>query len=201
MGQTRSKAKGACGTTAGYEWHLRHNERPCRSCLPGSVTYSDDEIRALADGLRDRDREQRLWSTYGITLGTFERILTEQGHRCACCLTASPDKDTWHVDHDRADRIRGILCANCNAGIGRLGDDWEGVQRAVVYLQRHDMRGGHPKDLGPPKYRATEPKISVLMQRCFDMFSRGMPREKVIILTRLTPDTINEVYASWQSRP
>tara|TARA_R100000742_G_C4257386_1_gene75248 strand:+ start:391 stop:546 length:156 start_codon:yes stop_codon:yes gene_type:complete len=30
---------------------------------------------------------------------------------------------------------RGWLCSNCNTGIGKLGDNIEGVQKAVDYLE------------------------------------------------------------------
>jgi Recombination endonuclease VII len=36
--------------------------------------------------------------------------------------------------------IRGLLCSNCNRGIGLLGDSLEGVLSAVEYLQRYEVR-------------------------------------------------------------
>jgi recombination endonuclease VII len=36
--------------------------------------------------------------------------------------------------------IRGVLCQNCNRGIGLLGDDIDGVRRALEYLNRHEAR-------------------------------------------------------------
>jgi hypothetical protein len=36
--------------------------------------------------------------------------------------------------------IRGLLCSNCNRGLGLLGDDLEGVLRAVEYLRRYEVR-------------------------------------------------------------
>ena len=39
----------------------------------------------------------------------------------------------WNVDHDHeTGRIRGVLCFQCNVGIGRLGDTLEGVMRAEL---------------------------------------------------------------------
>jgi hypothetical protein len=36
--------------------------------------------------------------------------------------------------------IRGVLCPNCNRGLGLLGDSLEGVQKALQYLHRYEAR-------------------------------------------------------------
>ena len=36
--------------------------------------------------------------------------------------------------HDGANTFRGWLCADCNRGIGALGDDAQGVLAALSYL-------------------------------------------------------------------
>ena len=41
------------------------------------------------------------------------------------------------ADHDHATGyVRGWLCRNCNMGIGLLGDDVAGLERAIEYLRR-----------------------------------------------------------------
>lgn len=41
------------------------------------------------------------------------------------------------LDHDHlTGTFRGWLCGKCNSGIGLLGDNIEGVRRALEYLQR-----------------------------------------------------------------
>lgn len=34
-------------------------------------------------------------------------------------------------------KVRGLLCFNCNTGIGKLKDDIELLKRAVEYLERN----------------------------------------------------------------
>lgn len=42
-----------------------------------------------------------------------------------------------HLDHDHVTgKFRGWLCGSCNRGIGMLGDDIAGVERAIAYLKR-----------------------------------------------------------------
>jgi hypothetical protein len=60
-----------------------------------------------------------------------------EGTPCDCCgkpMTHS-GKFAMHFDHDHiTEEFRGWLCKQCNVGIGNLGDDLEGLQRAIQYL-------------------------------------------------------------------
>ena len=59
---------------------------------------------------------------------------------CHCCNRKS---DSLHFDHDHnTEKYRGFLCHYCNTGIGKLGDDIEGVTRALRYLERHEEQNG-----------------------------------------------------------
>jgi len=51
---------------------------------------------------------------------------------CECCGKV-PLK--WVLDHDhKDDSFRGWICGPCNEGIGKLGDNLEGVIKAANYL-------------------------------------------------------------------
>lgn len=58
---------------------------------------------------------------------------------CECCKRA-PGIRPLVVDHDHATgAFRGWLCDSCNLGLGKLGDNIDGVMRAVRYLQRMEL--------------------------------------------------------------
>lgn len=68
-------------------------------------------------------------------------MAAKQDGRCAICRR--PPSGTTkrqrflQVDHDHATgTIRGLLCNECNTAIGRLGDNVEGLLRALRYLTR-----------------------------------------------------------------
>jgi hypothetical protein len=52
--------------------------------------------------------------------------------RCECCGKIPSE---WRLDHDHDDHsFRGWTCDRCNTGIGKLGDNLEGIIKAANYL-------------------------------------------------------------------
>lgn len=47
-------------------------------------------------------------------------------------------RDLLFQDHDHeTGALRGMLCTKCNNGIGALGDNVSGLERALAYLRKH----------------------------------------------------------------
>ena len=58
---------------------------------------------------------------------------TPKPNKCECCGAIAD----LIVDHDHVTgKFRGWICRKCNQGIGKLGDDIEGVKKAMEYLCR-----------------------------------------------------------------
>lgn len=75
-------------------------------------------------------RNYHLIRRYGVTALEVDEMLEEQP-LCWICMQAPAD----HVDHDHADgMMRGLLCFNCNGGLGQFGDDPWKLARAISYL-------------------------------------------------------------------
>lgn len=86
--------------------------------------------------LSDKGRSKKRKYLYGLTQERYEQMLNEQEHKCAICTKLKP----LVVDHDHLTlQVRGLLCQNCNVGIGKLGDNLVGLKLAVQYL---DKAGG-----------------------------------------------------------
>lgn len=84
-----------------------------------------------------RSREQHLWTNYKIRLTEYERLLEEQGGKCAVCESPSTDGECFCVDHDHSTgEIRGLLCKSCNFGLGFFKDSTERLMKAAEYLRR-----------------------------------------------------------------
>ena len=75
--------------------------------------------------------------TYGISADVFDRLLQEQNGCCAICCARPTDIAQMHLDHDhRNGQLRGLLCFNCNQGLGQFRDDPSLLLRAIVYLRQ-----------------------------------------------------------------
>ena len=81
-------------------------------------------------------RSQRLLEKYGITLEDYEVMLENQNHTCKICGTDAPrGVGAWKVDHcHTTGNVRGLLCNNCNVGLGLFKDDPAVLASAIKYL-------------------------------------------------------------------
>jgi ribosomal protein S8 len=65
-------------------------------------------------------------------------MLEQQNHSCYICK--EPETVTSRilsVDHDHeTNKVRGLLCTNCNTALGKFKDNISFLKRAVEYLQR-----------------------------------------------------------------
>ena len=78
-------------------------------------------------------RRVKLHQRYGMTPEDFAEMVEMQGGRCAICESTS----TLQVDHSHSHgRRRGLLCGNCNRGLGLFKDDPDHLERAAAYLRK-----------------------------------------------------------------
>lgn len=66
----------------------------------------------------------------------FQMMKNNQIGRCAICENELPEEASKaHVDHcHKTNKIRGILCFNCNVGLGHFKDNPNYLERAINYL-------------------------------------------------------------------
>lgn len=78
-----------------------------------------------------------LMREYGISDSDYDVLFESQGWACAICRRPRRDGERrFPIDHDHVTgEIRGILCDDCNVGIGRLKDSVRLLASAIVYLE------------------------------------------------------------------
>lgn len=87
-----------------------------------------------------KKREAHLKSRFGITIDQYAIMLESQNGKCAICFneTANKKGKVFLIDHDhRTGRVRGLLCTNCNSGIGFLRDSVGILERAIKYIKQY----------------------------------------------------------------
>lgn len=85
-------------------------------------------------------RCRQLLQKYGITVEDYDRMLEEQGGRCAVCGRTEPggrSKLFFPVHDHRTGSVRGLLCQPCNSGLGLFGDNVDVLVSAIAYLLQH----------------------------------------------------------------
>jgi hypothetical protein len=88
------------------------------------------------------DKNSKLKRAYGITLKQYNELLSSQDYKCAICYTESNRKyrgkiKAFAVDHcHTTGKIRGLLCNDCNTGIGLLKDNVIFLESAINYLNK-----------------------------------------------------------------
>lgn len=71
---------------------------------------------------------------FGITLDDYNVMVERQRGVCAICQMPENGK-SLAVDHDhKTGIVRGLLCANCNNGLGRFKDNINVLLAAIHYL-------------------------------------------------------------------
>lgn len=87
----------------------------------------------------DKVTNKRYKSRYGITLTEYKLKLKEQNNKCLICNIDEKDSrsNKLVVDHDhKTGEVRGLLCHNCNCGLGHFKDSTQFMENAIEYLKK-----------------------------------------------------------------
>ncbi len=122
------------------KWYLKNRESAKAKHLERLAT--DPEYKARVNGYRAKWSERNPekvkahsrksnWKIHGCP----EPTRPEPTH-CECCGNL-PGNRAMHLDHCHVTgAFRGWLCTKCNSGIGMLGDNSDGIEKASAYLAR-----------------------------------------------------------------
>lgn len=100
----------------------------------------NNKIRYHEKGGKEHSRNYHLIRTYGISLEDYNNMFEEQNGKCSICkIDNSLLKKDLAVDHcHKTEKVRSLLCGNCNLGLGSFQDSIEFMEEAIVYLKKHN---------------------------------------------------------------
>lgn len=121
----------------------KEGNRLCKSCntyLPRSSYYSRHSTYCrvcsnISTGLYIR--EVHRYKKYNIAQENYNELLTNQQNSCAICKEKFTEKIKPKIDHDhKTGKVRGLLCHNCNTGLGHFKDNIKFLEATIKYLKK-----------------------------------------------------------------
>jgi hypothetical protein len=109
---------------------LRLDVRKARRAARREIDNARRRRRRAAD---PDHRDKRRARSYGLSLQDYRAMFERQGKVCGICKT--PGKPLC-VDHCHATgKVRGLLCRDCNLGLGNYKDNPVFTRAATAYLE------------------------------------------------------------------
>lgn len=122
---------------ASKRWRLNNLEKYRQAQNNWSAKNRDKKRKSSKDWAgrnREKVKNYYLLYEYGITLETFNILFKKQNGVCAICKKEELGK-SLAVDHSHnSGEIRGLLCQDCNRGLGMFKDNIELLKKAIDYL-------------------------------------------------------------------
>lgn len=99
--------------------------------------------RRLPPGTFQNRLDLCLNRNYGISLEQYKKLLKSQRGLCKICgkppAKTGRTTNRLHIDH-KGNQVRGLLCGNCNTGLGLFKDDILLLRSAIYYLQSQEIK-------------------------------------------------------------
>jgi hypothetical protein len=122
-----------------FKWSLPVDSEV--STRDGLVAYH----RANFEANSSYHRHKHLKKEYGADIGYERKLLVEQEGKCAICrkpeeLTRNSGQRRLSLDHDHDTKaLRGLLCGNCNHGLGYFDHNPDHLRAAADYIGHYRL--------------------------------------------------------------
>lgn len=127
-------------------YHRRWSKRNPQTIVAYRRRYRENRKKQdLASYRRDK-RQFHLMKTFGITIEQYDAMLLVQNGVCAICGNPETMRHKGRIlllaiDHDHeTGKIRGLLCCQCNHGLGSFRDNPKRLEKAAAYLRVYKHR-------------------------------------------------------------
>lgn len=106
----------------------------CRPSRIGLEIVDSEEIGGRRVEV-SRDRANQMARDFGMSTSVYLELWRRQHGSCAICEEEFPERPHPSIDHDALTmQVRGLLCFNCNVGIGYLKHSVSNLQAALRFL-------------------------------------------------------------------
>lgn len=141
---TLTRLSYACRECASAETRNRRNTEKAKdpeAYLALKRTRAQAWRHGATTELRKARGRRQIFKARGVTAEWYDETLAEQGGVCAICrqpeskFSSGGGLKMLAIDHDHATgKVRGLICQQCNIGIGALQDSPVVIRKAIRYL-------------------------------------------------------------------
>lgn len=125
---SKTKNHYTCSTCRCLYQRKWHSENKGRQNALSRGRYSKNRVSVL-----EKQREKYIKNTFGISVNKYDSYF-ENAVCSICGIDSSLVLDHCH----ETGKIRGVLCRACNMALGLLGDNINGLRKAVEYLNENN---------------------------------------------------------------
>lgn len=117
--------------------HLKEYQKKCRK---DHVALQKDYYKNQYQKYKKQGKIYKLKKLYNLTLEEIDQMATTQNHKCILCGKSLMETKRC-TDHDyETGKVRGILCDNCNMGLGHFHDNPELLRKAAIYVETNKLK-------------------------------------------------------------
>ena len=125
----------ACART----YYRTHKEK-IKVCMKTYYKANSEKAKARVKEWRKTNPEKakagHLKHDYNLSLKQVNEMFAKQDYKCTICKQSLKTCFRPCVDHNhKTGKIRGILCSNCNKGLGYFLDNPEFLRNAILYIE------------------------------------------------------------------
>lgn len=132
------------GEKTTMETYYSRNKEKCKANVQAYQKKNKEKIAKYKKKWNEKNKHAwDIKNTYNMTIEEYNTLLEAQEHSCAICgRHKSNFNRKLSVDHDHTTgAIRGLLCMNCNHGLGKFYDSTDNLNSATLYLQKYKTIG------------------------------------------------------------
>ena len=112
----------------------RNQCKECRSIISNKWKSNNSKKQGIKRANAHMERR------YGITIEEYDIMFIRQDGKCDICGSSgfAKGKSRMNIDHcHTTGKVRGLLCNNCNSGIGKLKESESIMLNAIEYIKKH----------------------------------------------------------------
>jgi hypothetical protein len=129
-------------TEKSHECHICNEIKPdmfykkqkniCKKC-------SSEKSKKWYKEHREKARNYQLKRNFGISKEEYDLMLKEQNNKCAICNIQNNTSKFFAVDHNhQTNKIRALLCCECNAMLGFCKENIDILLSAIIYIKKYN---------------------------------------------------------------